>query len=272
MIYKMIALDVDGTLLNDDHKLTDQTKYAVRRADEAGIYIVLCTGRGPMNAIPIMEELGLEGVMITHNGAVTIYSEDSRVVDLCSFNKKEIAPFLQYCRQHRVQFDLCAPSQLYGEYVTDAGSAMYLKFGVQTLQVENVLDLEVSMVKLSVFADSSHMDQMEVVFRQMDSPLSIIRSGDHFMDIMHPEATKGNALKRLAEELGIERSQIMAIGNYFNDLEMIEYAGLGIAMENSPDSLKKLADTTTASNNDDGVHKAIMLHCFGEQHCIRSED
>ncbi|MNJ00072.1 Sugar phosphatase YidA [compost metagenome] len=79
---------------------------------------------------------------------------------------------------------------------------------------------------------------------------------------MNPTANKGNALKALASTLEIEAPEIMAIGNYYNDLEMMDFAGLGIAVENSPDDVKEAADAVTSSNNNEGVHEAIRKYCF----------
>ncbi|MNR51961.1 Sugar phosphatase YidA [compost metagenome] len=90
----------------------------------------------------------------------------------------------------------------------------------------------------------------------------MIRSGDLFIDVMSPEANKGNALKALAATLEVDPEVIMAIGNYYNDLEMMAFAGLGIAVENSPDGVKEAADAVTSSNNDEGVHEAIRKYCF----------
>jgi Cof subfamily protein (haloacid dehalogenase superfamily) len=122
--------------------------------------------------------------------------------------------------------------------------------------------LDIAMVKLSVYNEQLVMDQIEADWRAMNSPLSIIRSGHRFIDIMHAEASKGHALRRLAEDAGIKQEEVMAIGNYYNDSEMITYAGLGIAMDNSPELVKLQANETTSSNNEDGVYQAIMKFCF----------
>ncbi len=82
MNYQLIALDVDGTLLNDQYRLTEPVKETIRKVHEAGCTIVLCTGRSPISSIPVMEELGLRGKLITHNGAATVSSEDRSVLYL----------------------------------------------------------------------------------------------------------------------------------------------------------------------------------------------
>jgi Cof subfamily protein (haloacid dehalogenase superfamily) len=259
----LIALDVDGTLLNDDYLITDGTKQAVRRAAEAGAVIVLCTGRSPVNTLPLMEGLGLEGVMITHNGAVTVHSRNQELLQQRTISQELLAPFIAYSRQNLdIHFDACTPFEIYNERMTEAVIAMYNKFILFPKQVPDLTAIPVPIVKFTLFGPESTIDQTEQELRQWDSPLSLIRSGVHFIDIMHPLATKGIALRQLAEEQGIPREQIMALGNYYNDLEMMEYAGLGIAMNNSPEPVKLSADAVTASNNEDGVAQAILKYFF----------
>jgi Cof subfamily protein (haloacid dehalogenase superfamily) len=262
MNYKIIALDVDGTLLNDNYQITDRTKFAVRKAHEAGAQIVLCTGRGPQNTIPLLTELGLQGIVITHNGAATVQSEDNKVLHQVAFTVENIKPFIAYCRKFKLHFALCSPLELFVEELDAAAEAMYKNFMLEPYVVDDVSLLDIPMVKLSVFGEQTVIDQMEVDWHAMNNPLNVIRSGHRFIDIMHPEATKGHALRRFAEGEGIDRELILAIGNYYNDLEMLQYAGLGVAMDNSPEPLKLLADQTTSYNNEDGVYQAIMKYCF----------
>lgn len=265
MKYKLIALDVDGTLLNDEYLLTEKTKYAVNRAHEAGAQIVLCTGRGPQNTLPLLAELGLEGIVITHNGAATVQSKDHSVLHQVTFQLEEIKPFIAYCREQHAHFALNSPFELYVEEYNEFIKAMYNKFMLEPIVTKDANQLDIAMVKLSAYSEQAKMDQIEADWKGMDSSLSIIRSGHHFIDIMHQEASKGHALQRLAEDVGIDRQEIMAIGNYYNDSEMIAYAGLGIAMDNSPELVKLQANATTGSNNEDGVYQAIMKYCFSFQ-------
>jgi Cof subfamily protein (haloacid dehalogenase superfamily) len=262
MKYKLIALDVDGTLLNDEYVLTEKTKYAVKRANDAGAQIVLCTGRGPQNTLPLLDELDLAGIVITHNGAATIQSSDQSVLHQVAFRKEEIKPFIEYCREQKAHFAINAPFEIYVEGQDEWIKAMYDKYLLYPILTVDAIALDIDMVKLSAYSDQAAMDQIEADWRALNSPLSIIRSGHTFIDIMHAEASKGHALRRLAEESGIKQDEIMAIGNYYNDSEMIVYAGLGIAMSNSPEAVKLQANHLTGSNNEDGVYQAIMQYCF----------
>lgn len=263
MDYRLIALDVDGTLLNDHHELTERTKQTVRKINDAGAAIVLCTGRSPVSTLPILQQLGLEGTIITHNGAATIRSSDREIIHHYPFAAEQLSQLVNYCRDRRIHMDICTPFHLHVEAdLHEETAGMYEKFLIEPIRVDNLLQLSEAPVKFTVFGGKAEMDVVEQDWRSMSLPLSIIRSGDYFIDVMDPLATKGSALKMLSESLGIDRSQVMAIGNYYNDVDMLRFAGLGIAMDNSPDEVKREADAVTASNNEDGVHKALSRYAL----------
>lgn len=263
MKYRLIALDVDGTLLNDNYELTEATKQAVRAVHQAGAAIVLCTGRSPLNALPVLEKLELTGTLITHNGAATVRSHDRAIVHQAAFSPRELNPFITYARSRGLHMDVCTSFQMYVEHVTDAAARMYGKYMLQPEKIDDLTALDAPVVKFTVFGESPLLDDVMADWDHSGSGLSHIRSGDYFIDVMQPGVSKGMALERLAKSLGIERAAIMAIGNYYNDVDMMTYAGLGVAMDNSPDGVKQMADDVTSSNNRDGVAEALVKHCFG---------
>lgn len=263
MTYRMIAIDVDGTLLNDGYELTEATKQAVRAACQAGAEIVLCTGRSPLNALPIMEQLELSGTLITHNGAVTVQSHDRAILRESAFAIAEAQQFIAYARERGIHRDMCTSFGMYAESMTDAARNMYGKYMLQPERVDDLLRLDASIVKFTVFGESELLDDVMAVWDLWGSKLTHIRSGDSFIDVMLPGVNKGAALEALAKSRGIAREHIMAIGNYYNDVDMMSYAGLGIAMANSPEGVKQMADDVTFSNNENGVAAAIVKHLFG---------
>jgi len=262
MKYKLIALDVDGTLINDHHELTETTKETVQAVAKRGAEIVLCTGRNPSSTLPILAMLGLEGTVITHNGAATIESAGRRQLHHFPFTVEEAMPLIRYCRENEIHFDLNTPFDMYLERISDTEKAMYEQYLAEPILLSSVTDLREPLVKMTAFGTKETMDRVEQDWRELDLPLNRIRSGDYFIDVMNPLASKGSALKLLAGSRGIDRSEVLAIGNYYNDLAMLEFAGLGIAMANSPEPVKQAADDTTATNNEDGVHQALLKYCL----------
>lgn len=262
MKYKLLALDVDGTLLNDEYEITNETKREIRKLSKLGVNIVLCTGRGPSNTLPVMAELGLDGTMITHNGAATVLTNGQILHQYC-FPIEEMLPLIEYCRTIGIHFDACTPFEMHIENMDEKARLMYGKYKIQPILLSDITQMKQPLVKFTLFGSMKEMDRVEADWtnwKANDSPYRIIRSGDYFIDAMDAQASKGNALRNLALQWAIDPSQIIAIGNYYNDLDMLEFAGLGIAMDNSPDEVKRQADRITASNNDNGVYKALRQY------------
>ncbi|MFF2887819.1 Cof-type HAD-IIB family hydrolase [Paenibacillus sp. NPDC057967] len=260
--YDLIALDVDGTLLTDDHNLLEEVKEAVQEAAQAGADIVLCTGRGPMGTFPVLAELELSGILITHNGAATIRSEDREVLFQYDIDSGELMEILDYCRVNRIHFDLSTTFDMYVEAVTEEVMKMYEHHQVEPIMGSFAERFPDGMVKITLFGSKEQMDLTQTYWEKRKSSLQFIRSGDFFIDVQSPSSSKGVALKQLAEVKGIDREKILAIGNYYNDISMLEYAGLGIAMSNSPESVKQAADQIAGSNNEGGVAAAIRQYAW----------
>lgn len=255
--YEMIALDVDGTLLNDEHKLLPDVKAAVRNAAVGGAEIVLCTGRGPLATLPVMKELGLTGTMIVHNGGATVASDTLDVLAQYTMEASELVSFIEDCRRNQLQFDLNAAFDIMVESLSDEAKAMYSHHLVEPILLEPGAPVPEGLIKMSVFGPMQQINEMQSYWEGLAPSLQIIRSGDFFIDIQHPKASKGAALRELAASRGLPREKIFAIGNYFNDISMLEFAGFGVAMDNSPDAVKSAADAVCGSNNEGGVAEAL---------------
>lgn len=262
MNYDIIALDVDGTLLTDDHVLTPAVKEAVREAASRGAEIVLCTGRGPMNTLPVLEELGLSGTIITHNGAATVDAARREVIHQFGFTAEEIARFRNYCLLGGYHFDLNTAFELMIEGITPEAEAMYKMYKVEPIWRDAAASLPDGLIKFTVFGGQSEMDIIEAEWKKWAGGLQFIRSGDYFIDVQNREASKASALKQLALARAVDPARVMAIGNYYNDVGMLTFAGLGVAVANSPDKVKAAANAVSLSNEEDGVAHALRTYAW----------
>lgn len=266
MKYKLIALDVDGTLLNDDHELTPATVETIKKIAEQGTEFVLCTGRAPGNSIPFMKQIGLDGYVITHNGAATVNIQTLEVVHEFEINPLALTPYLDYCRDNGVHFDVNTTFALYVQGAAGLSQEaldLYKQFMVVPKELPLWADLSEPIVKVTLSGEKAEMDHVHAELSKWDnSEFTILRSGDFFIDITHKDSSKGAALQKLADKRGITAENVMAIGNYYNDISMLTYAGLSIAMDNSPIEVKAAAKEVTASNNEEGVRLALEKHCF----------
>ncbi len=257
MTYRLIALDVDGTLLNDDHEVTPRVKQAVLAAERKGAEIVLCTGRGPSNTFPVLEALGLQGIIIGHNGASIVDSSTRSVLHEAVISPERAERYIADLRRRGIHFDINTTFDTYVERLDEPAARMYAAMRARPILRDAAGEFPAHTVKLSAYASRERMDEVERTWREWEHELHYIRSGDEFMDVQHPDATKGKSLEKLARMRGIPREQILAIGNYYNDIAMIVFAGHGIAMANSPERVKAEADEVTLSNNEDGVAAAL---------------
>lgn len=260
MNYRLIALDVDGTLLNDDHELTPRVRQAVRAAAEQGSEIVLATGRGTVSALPVLAELGLKGTVITHNGASVVDSQTREVLYQTPISHELADRYAIYLREREIHFDMNTALELYVEGMSKDTEEMYHKLLAHPVRREKELGFPEGMLKMSIYAPKQVLDDLERDWLEWQHELQAVRSGDYFMDVQHLHATKGKALEKLAALRGIPREQILALGNYYNDIGMLAYAGWGVAMDNSPLEVKAEADEVTVSNNEDGVAVVLGQH------------
>ncbi|MFC4600010.1 Cof-type HAD-IIB family hydrolase [Cohnella hongkongensis] len=254
---RLIALDVDGTLLNDAHELTPRVARAVREMAERGAEIVICTGRGSTSALGVLRELGLQGTMITHNGAAVVDSQTREVIHDTAISHEQAARYIRFFRERRIHFDLNTAFDLFVETLDEDAAAMYENLLARPIRRSFAERLPEPLVKMSVYAPKDVLDEVELEWQAWKHELQTIRSGDRFIDVQHLNASKGQALEWLAGRRGIPRESILAIGNYYNDTGMLKFAGRGVAMDNSPDEVKAAADEVTVSNNEDGV--AVVL-------------
>ncbi|MBO9598767.1 MAG: HAD family phosphatase [Cohnella sp.] len=262
MKFRIIALDVDGTLLNDHHELTPRVRDAVRAAARNGAEIVLCTGRGSTSALPVLAELGLEGTMITHNGASIVDSATRSAIAETAIPFEPALRYIHFARERGIHFDMNTAFDLYVERLNDQTTQMYERMLARPIIRTEAEGLPEGLVKLSLFATKDVLDEAETDWKTWQHELQTVRSGDFFIDVQHKEASKGAALRQLAEMRGVPSGQVLAIGNYYNDLGMISFAGLGVAMDNSPEEVKAIADEVTLSNNEDGVAHTLEKHAL----------
>lgn len=265
MKYKLIALDVDGTLLNDDHHLSHENKEAIAEVTRQGGQIVLCTGRSPQNSIPFMEEMRLSGYVLGHNGAATVSVKDREVLHQYGMDARGLDPYIEYCRERNIHFDVNTAFDMYVdniENLTKEANHMYEHFRIMPEALPAWEDFRDPVLKFTVFTQSDILDEAEREWRTWGQQYNILRSGEFFVDFMHPDSSKGNALKHLAIKLGIPQEEVLAIGNYFNDISMLTYAGMGVAMDNSPVEVKAASNAITGTNNEHGVRDALIKYCL----------
>ncbi|MBP1930383.1 Cof-type HAD-IIB family hydrolase [Ammoniphilus resinae] len=259
MKYKMITIDVDDTLLNDDAEVTPQTIEALRAAVDLGVIVTLATGRMFASAKQIAKRIELNVPLITYQGSLVKNLLDEEVLYERNIPVEVGAFLFKYAMNHEIHLqgyyndELISPME--NQWLREYASLSRVPYRIEP-------DLAVlagkSHTKLVFIDDPKKLD---LVARDLaglvGDQVHITKSKPHFLEIVHKEATKGHAVRFLADYFGCSLEQVIAIGDSWNDREMIEVAGLGVAMGNAVPALKDVADFVTKSNNEDGVRYVI---------------
>jgi Cof subfamily protein (haloacid dehalogenase superfamily) len=263
-LYKLIAIDIDGTLMNDRKEITKEVNDAIQAAKAKGVKVVICTGRPIVGVQSIIEELKLndeEDFVITFNGALVqnTYSKDvESQITLAYENLKELYELSLKLDSPFQFFDtesLYTPNREISRYTVH--EAHINQIPIHYLPIDEVpKDMLIPKV---MFIDEP--ERLNTIIANIPESLwekyTFVKSTPFFLEILDPSVSKGNAVKQLAEKLSIKQEEVICIGDGENDLSMIEYAGCGVAMANAESVVKEAAQFHTLSNNENGVAYAI---------------
>ena len=263
-MYKLIAIDLDGTLLKDDKTITNVNKKTLRKAREVGVKVVLTSGRPIQGIEKYLDELGLTGkddYVIGINGAVICKSSDSSVVDT---NAVLTGKDIKYIYNKIKNLDTYVHAFTSKEDLVNIESKFSdaeekrINLKVRRVDFLDEVQDEDEILKLVLEEEKEILDEITPqIPKELFEKYTVIRSLDFMIEFMNMNCNKATGLEKLAQHLGINREEIMAIGDADNDKEMLEYAGLGVAMGNAKDEIKQLADFVTKSNEEDGVAYVI---------------
>lgn len=256
-MYKLIAIDIDDTLLTDEILITERVQNAIDEARQNGVIIVLCTGRTIKGALRFYQQLQLDTLFITSGGAEIYNNKQKRVFE------NEVDPKLvKEVLQHAYDNDIHAQVYIDGELIyreRNKYSEMYEgPYGFPGTLIPNLMDLEEILTPKIVYVlDADKASDVQPEVEKKFPTLAVKRSKPVYIELCSPNVSKGEALKYVADYYGVDMKETIAIGDSQIDAPMIEAAGLGVAVENAPDKLKELADITCPSNEDDGVAYVI---------------
>ncbi|WP_347435926.1 Cof-type HAD-IIB family hydrolase [Fodinisporobacter ferrooxydans] len=263
----MITIDIDDTLLNDHMQISKATQTALQEAAEQGVVITLATGRMFAAAKPIAARLGLNVPIITYQGAWIKHLLDGTMLYERNVPRSLAGQIFAYAKEQGFHLQVYSEDRLY-TWMENEKIKKYSEFSKVPYHIEPDFEslMEQPLAKMLLFEDPDTIDRIEQEVRPMfGSDVHITKSKPYFLEFSHPEATKGHAVKYLAQHYGCELKEVIAIGDSWNDREMIQVAGLGVAMGNAVDALKEIADFVTFTNNDDGVKHVIDTFIFANQ-------
>ncbi|MQS74865.1 HAD family phosphatase [Lactobacillus halodurans] len=265
MDYKLIALDMDDTLLTSEKSISKKNKEVIKKALEQGIKIVLCSGRTHNAVVKYTKSLGISGkdqYIITNGGAI-IENLAGEIIAQKTMTNKFYREFVKFIKDNDLQYNVVDNQ---GNTYTSQRNWIDKYTIMQAYENDNGLyfkepdqlpnDFEI--VKAIINGDEAQLDQIsEMVHKRFDQDYFVVRTGVGFLEIFPKDVNKGEAIKVLAKKLNLDLSSVIAMGDRDNDIPMIKLVGKGIAMGNALPDVKAASDYVTEDNNHDGVGLAI---------------
>lgn len=242
--YKLIALDMDGTVLNEESQISPENRKWIHRAIEHGVPVMFATGRGLQSVQPYVQELGLVSPMVAVNGS-EVWEAPGILKTRHLMDKEWIREMVELAVKHGSWYWGYAVEGLFNKdrWLDDLGSVEWLKFGFYLEDTEVLRKIHALLEETGRYElTNSHPFNIEV------NPFGV---------------SKESGMREVCEMLGITMDEVIAMGDSRNDLKMIRAAGLGVAMGNAQEDVKKAADYITALNTEDGVARVIEKFVFG---------
>lgn len=266
MSYKLVAIDMDGTLLNSKGMVSDRTRQAIYDAGKKGVYVVLATGRILKSAINHSMELNLNKPIISSNGAI-IVDENKNIIYERPMKLDAVEKVIKLGQSENIYYHFYNEDSFYANtyieevlnfYNTEDSKKNGREIKVNIFQdVKEITGNNINVYKF-LFIDDNRNKLDSLKEKLMDvNDISVCSSWGNNLEVMDLEVSKGKGLEYLCNRLNIPSDQVIAIGDNENDISMIEYAGLGVAMGNGVEKTKSLADLITKTNDEDGVAKII---------------
>lgn len=264
----MVCLDMDGTLLTDDKKITERSSETLKKVQQKGVKIVVCTGRLFASAKYYADILGAKTAVITSNGAYIRDRDSDKVVYESILNIEKCRIFVNAAQKYNACSYFNTTSSIVSN--TDKTYVGFYKKYNKILPEERQINIDViddwdkifdkykgKFVKCIITDED--VNKLQIIRKEIGSSadVEIVSSGVNNIEIMNKGVSKGNAALILGDYYGIPRDNIICIGDNENDISMIKAGGLGIAMDNGDEKAKAAADYITDTNNNDGVAKAL---------------
>lgn len=258
---RLVALDLDGTLLNEDFQLSERIIRAVAQAQARGLHLAVITGRDHLSAIDIVRQLGLaDGWLVTSGGSVLWHA--GQVAQTLAFSPEDARLILQKGAAYQTGFfiDFVVDSYSFGNpYYVD----LYQHVSLAGPAPDEAALYAQPLIKASLIQERAVLEQIRVELAEQFPGIGLAYPFEHVLDINPPGANKGAALRALAAHLGVAMSETAAMGDSENDLAMLKAAGLSIAMSNAPAHVRAAADWIAPPNSEEGAAWALerLMKC-----------
>ncbi len=263
---KMVVTDIDGTIYSEKQGLTDNVKACMQNLIKNGIHVAIATGRTYASAKYIADEIGIECPLICYQGGL-INTYDGKILDVKYLPQDIARKIVTELRNRNIHMNIYIEDVLYVENDNDYIKAYVGNKGIDYFKVNSFDDLDFSKLN-KILAIDNNPQLIEDLIKELKTKypeIYVVKSTDTFCEIANKEATKGNAIKFLANKLGFTEKEVLAIGDQNNDIEMVKTAGIGVAMGNGTEEIKAKANYITDTVDNEGFVKAINKFVWGKE-------
>lgn len=255
---KLIATDMDGTLLNDNGKINEKIFDLIHNFNEKDIKFAAASGRFYSQLSKNFEKVNTDIIFIAHNGALVKYNNKGKTLYSNSIDKKEIESVINLNPALGEELFLAGENEAYIVNPSEDMLNKFTDFGVPAVILKTYSEVKNPIYKITYYmANGVNPSIVNYIKENLNDKLEFVVSGDKWIDIMNKGISKGNAIKILQEKFKIDHKNTMVFGDYYNDLTMFKAAHHSYAMGNAPEDVKKHANFIAESNNDDGVYNVI---------------
>jgi len=276
-MYKLIAIDMDGTLLNDEKEISLENYEAIQKARQNGVKIVLASGRPLVGFKRYLEELHLiseEDYVVAFNGAIVQSTGGNKIISKTTLGLEDYKELYELSKDLKVNIHA-----LTEDTVISPKDSKYTSLESEiNLIHKNIIAVEevpedTSILKVMFIDDPEIIDEIvDKIPETISDKYTIVRSEAFFLEFLHKSVNKGTGVAALAEKLNIKQAEVICIGDAGNDMHMVKYAGLGVAMGNAFPELKRAASFITRTNDEHGVAHVINKFILnGEEGLIMKE-
>lgn len=263
MDFKLIALDIDGTLLNSNKELTPHTRYALIEAQRQGKRIIIASGRHPVGVVPLANDLMLGrygGFIMAFGGGKIIDCTTGKTVVSKLFPKEYLPDIVGVLKDSNITVMVHDERKIFAN--NRVNDYTYVERDILKMDMIAVDDfisaVNFDINKILLAGEPDELDKyQEILSKRYDGLLDVYKSAPYFLEIMPFGVSKGSMLPLLLEKLGVNKDELIAFGDNYNDMTMIGYVGFGVAMSNGEEEVKKIANYVCESNDDDGIAKTL---------------
>lgn len=276
MKYKLIVIDMDGTLLNDKHDVSLENKIAIKEAIDRGIKVAIATGRIFTSARFYANLIESNAPIIACNGAIIRNHQKDEVIYSNTMQKEDAIAVIKICKEMDIYFHFYDQENFYLEEIKysslkyqDWNEKQRKEEQVKIIKLQDAVEYlqqnDVGVLKICIIDDQiEKLEKVKEKIAQFNS-VEINKSWYNNIEVMNKGVSKGKGIEGLSRILGIHKQEIIAFGDNYNDLSMKDYVHTFVAMGNGEDYVKQQADYITESNNESGVAKGIRKIVFNQE-------